>query len=121
MSDLSIAIVGSTAKPAYPLFAPAGSVAASVTALDPYFQALDQTPAPSPSGSSNSGQRSGQNPRSGLTQAVNTTAALPGPSSRSGSSGSASGPSSPYASAGSGRATGSGGSGRSLGLVDTYG
>ncbi len=126
MSDLSIAIVGSTAKPTYPLFAPAGSVAASVSALDSYFQALDQTPVPSPGRSSTSGQRSDQNPGSGVSQAANPPASLPGPSSNFGGSRSASGPASPYASAGSGKATSgkatsSGGSGRSVGLVDTYG
>lgn len=120
MSDLSIATVGSVAKSAYPLFPPAGTVEASVSALDAYFRALDQTPVPSPSGSSSSGKRSAQQPGSALSQAGGTPASLPVPPSNFGPSGS-SGPASPYAPVGSGRATSTGGSGRSAGLVDTYG
>ena len=82
MSDLSIAPIGSTAKPAYPLFTPAGAVAPSVSALDPYFQALDQTPTPSPGGQSDPRQPGGQNPGSAFPNSANTSPGLAAQSSK---------------------------------------
>lgn len=53
MSDLTIATGGS----AYPLFRPAGEQVASISALDPYFEALDQQPTPFPAGGAGTGIR----------------------------------------------------------------